>query len=107
MDDRIYSDILSESPFLKPAVGRFIERLRNSLEEMAEALRKGRLEEVGTIAHRIKGAGGTHGFPVVSETALRLERSAREGNLRESEEFLRELHSLAARLTPDPPATSG
>ena len=103
MAEAIYSDALTDAPFLKGAVVKFIDILPQRIREMEAALADGRLEALASVAHRIKGAGGTHGFPVVTERARALEGAARAGEAARTESLLKELVALSQRLVAEPP----
>ena len=103
MGDRIYSEVLAGAPFLKTAVVKFLALLPPRAQEMESALAAGDLEGVATVAHRLKGAGGTHGYPAVSECARALEQAARAGDRDATSALLEEFRSLIDRLAPEPP----
>lgn len=50
---------------------RFAERCRTSLQDLHDA--KSDRQRMTAIAHSLAGAGGTFGFPALSEKAARLE----------------------------------
>ena len=61
-----------------PAFSRgFVERLPGQLDALCEALEEERLEDVERLAHRIKGVGGSYGYPTLSEAARSLELAAK------------------------------
>ncbi len=79
-------------------ISQFINRLDEQLETLEQALSKGDLHEVASLAHWLKGAGGTVGFDVFTEPAKRLEEFAKTGQKIEVETVIKALHSVARRL---------
>jgi HPt (histidine-containing phosphotransfer) domain-containing protein len=55
---------------------RFVQRLPSQLDALCETAEEGRLEGVQRLAHRLKGAGGSYGYPTLSEAAKSLEVAA-------------------------------
>ncbi len=55
----------------------FVGRLPSQLDALCEALAEERLEDAERLAHRIKGAGGSYGYPTLSEVARSLELAAK------------------------------
>jgi HPt (histidine-containing phosphotransfer) domain-containing protein len=58
---------------------RFLVRAAAEREALAAAFARGDLVEVGRIAHGLAGAGGTFGFPALSDAAAGLEEALLEG----------------------------
>jgi HPt (histidine-containing phosphotransfer) domain-containing protein len=48
---------------------------------MSLAAQAGRREELQRLAHRLKGAGGSYGYPELTEAARGLEVAARAGDV--------------------------
>lgn len=87
-----------DDPEFREIVLAFIERFRQQLQVMHEAWQAGRLEELGRLAHWLKGSGGTAGFPILTETARALGKALHEGDEAGVEEKLAELSRLSTRL---------
>jgi HPt (histidine-containing phosphotransfer) domain-containing protein len=68
---------LAESADLRELIELFVDDLPQRLAAMRAATRVGDLDSVGRLAHQLKGAGGSYGFPVVSGAALDVELAAR------------------------------
>jgi HPt (histidine-containing phosphotransfer) domain-containing protein len=60
-------------------VRMFVGELHEDVESMRRALAQGDLERVTLLAHRLKGAAGSYGFPEITRQAALLERAARAG----------------------------
>ncbi len=80
---------LADDPDLGDILDEFIARLPDSLAAMAEALQRGDLTELARQAHRLKGAGGSYGYPMLSDRAAELEQAAK------AHDSARAAHALA------------
>ncbi len=98
---------LESHPRLARVVRTFARTLPTKLELMREALAARRFEELGELAHWLKGAGGTVGFDQFFEPARRFEQHARHQHLPGLEAGLLEMQALSARMVvpPDPDGT--
>lgn len=56
----------------------FLEKRRQDIATMQEALYRGDFQTIQTLAHQMKGSGGGYGFDVISEIGAGLEQAARE-----------------------------
>ena len=88
-------------------VSEFIDRLHRKLESMDEAWRNKDLDQLARLAHWLKGSGGTAGFRVLTEPAVKLERLAQDERVDKIDGALGDIHDLVARierpvLEPDP-----
>jgi HPt (histidine-containing phosphotransfer) domain-containing protein len=54
----------------------FLENRRNELAELRSLVEQADFKKLEQIAHKIKGNGGSFGFPRISEIGKRLEYSA-------------------------------
>ena len=72
----VYS-LLAADADLAELIELFVSELPARLRQIADAAAVGDLETVARIAHQLKGAGGSHGFPQVGPPALKLEQAAR------------------------------
>jgi PAS domain S-box-containing protein len=68
-------------PQLTDILPGFVERLPTQLESLCKALEEERLEDAERLAHRLKGAGGSYGYPTLSEVAKSLELAAKARDL--------------------------
>ncbi len=74
---------------------RFQEDLPITLLQLAQALEKGDLTSIGSLAHQIKGVAASLGYPALGATARVLENAARAGDSQGTAEALRELRDVA------------
>jgi HPt (histidine-containing phosphotransfer) domain-containing protein len=103
MDEKIYSEVLAGAPFLRETVVKFIATLPARVAEMEAALGRGAQEDLRVMAHRLKGTGGTHGYPALSERARTLEGAIKQNDTALVASLLAELRSYIARLVPEAP----
>ena len=60
-------------------VNLFVSELGEEVDEMRTALARGDLAQLGVLAHRLKGAAGSYGFPSLTLHASTLEKQAKAG----------------------------
>ena len=98
----LYSTLPIERPAFREAVEEFIQRLQDQLAAMQQALGAQDFQELGRLAHWLKGAGGTAGFPVFTQPAKHLESLVRDQQCDEIEATVAELLQLAQRIAVSP-----
>jgi HPt (histidine-containing phosphotransfer) domain-containing protein len=76
--DELYYSTLAAEPDLVELVALFVDELPGRLAALTDAASRGDWPAVGSLAHQLKGAGGSHGFAQITPYAWKLERSARE-----------------------------
>jgi HPt (histidine-containing phosphotransfer) domain-containing protein len=81
-----------------PILGRFAARLDEQLKAMDEAYSALDFPQLASLAHWLKGAGGTVGYHAFTEPARTLEERAKAGDGPAAAAALRELHHLGSRL---------
>jgi HPt (histidine-containing phosphotransfer) domain-containing protein len=100
----VFYSKLAADPDLAELVGLFVGELPGRLREISDAAAVGDLESVSRIAHQLKGAGGSHGFPQIGPPALKLEQAARESKSPPAIfAVLEELTEVCDRLRPGLP----
>ena len=90
----VFVSPLAGDPELRELIEQFVAELPERLARMRSAACADNLPEVGRLAHQLKGAGGSYGFPQISAAARELERAARE--LQSATDAWRALDGLAA-----------
>jgi signal transduction histidine kinase/DNA-binding response OmpR family regulator len=101
----IYSTLPMDDAEFREIVEEFIERLHQKVAAMKGALQNGQAEELRQLAHWIKGAGGTAGFPMFTEPAKGLEHAARQNEMTEAGRQIDVIARITARTAM--PAPSG
>ncbi|MEN6406325.1 MAG: PAS domain S-box protein [Thermoguttaceae bacterium] len=74
-EERIVSQYADDSEIVEILPG-FVERLAGQLDAMQKTLSTGQHEELRRLAHKLKGAGGSYGYPLLTETCAVLEQAA-------------------------------
>jgi HPt (histidine-containing phosphotransfer) domain-containing protein len=83
----IYST-LADDPDMAELVEMFIDELPQRMAAADELAGRSDWESLGRLAHQLKGAAGSYGFPELTDSAATLERACRidrdEAAIRES-----------------------
>ena len=96
---------LGGDPELRELLSEFVATLPARVAALAAAA--GDLGRMAALAHQLKGAAGSYGFPTITEAVGRLEAMAKNGGGSEdTQACLRELANLCGRASalPPPPA---
>lgn len=94
-----YYSSLGDDPDLADLVVEFVADLPQRADKMREYHAAADSANLSRIAHQLKGAAGSYGFPIVSEVAGRLEHALRVSHDdREVLESLQSLLSLCDRV---------
>ena len=98
---------LAHHPRLRRVVIAFGEQLNAKLQAMDEARSRGDFEALASLAHWLKGSGGTVGYDTFFEPARLLEEAAKAGDTSAIGDAVAALQTMAARLlVPDEPAAN-
>jgi chemotaxis protein histidine kinase CheA len=68
-----------------------LKEIKNSLQDVKDIHR---LEKIQKIGHRIKGSAGLYGFSELSEIGLRLETTAKSGDISKLPNVIEEFQSF-------------
>ena len=91
---------LGSSPRFHKVILQFIDKLDAELNRAQSSLESGNLEEVASIAHWLKGAGGTVGFDDFTEPAAKLEQFAKAQEAAQVGHVLERLKRLSEAIQP-------
>ncbi len=69
-------------PDLLDLIPPFLQDRRNDLARIALSLHEGDMVTIARLGHSMKGSGRAYGMPHVSDLGRRIEKAAREGDLR-------------------------
>lgn len=94
-DRGIHSNLSVADEEIRGIVQEFVLHLRKRIGTLEEAYRQRDFHEVEELAHWLKGAGGSLGFPQFTQPARRLETAARA----EDEDGMSEELKLIRRIT--------
>jgi CheY-like chemotaxis protein len=85
----------ADDPELAVILAEFVGRLEGRLQEMQAAYAQGRLEELQRAAHCLKGAGGSYGYPSLTDSCKVLEDAVKA----QDEEAIKAALDLVGKLT--------
>ena len=76
-DQPIYSTFGAD-PDLADLVEMLVEEIPDRIAALLKMVESSDWEGTTTIAHQLKGAGGSYGFDIITDRALVLEKAARD-----------------------------
>ena len=85
---------LADDPEIAPILDAFVNRLGEQVLGMRDALAQGRWEELQRLAHNLKGAGASYGYPSLTEAARSLEDAAKAASAQDAGAALEALAAL-------------
>jgi CheY-like chemotaxis protein/HPt (histidine-containing phosphotransfer) domain-containing protein len=88
----------ADDPQIADILPGFVERLPEQLEALCKAMAEERLEDAERLAHRLKGAGGSYGYPALSEVARSLELAAKARDVGRATVTLAEVKEVCAAI---------
>ncbi len=94
----IKSTLPTDDPEFLEIVVEFADRLHEQLGKMQEAWEHQELTQLASLAHWLKGSGGTAGFPAFTKPAAALEKLAKENRSDEIAAALADVFDLAKRV---------
>ncbi|MCX5683037.1 MAG: response regulator, partial [Planctomycetota bacterium] len=80
-DPEVMRSQYADDPDLAEVLVKFVAGLPEQVESMSRASQAGLREELQRLAHRLKGAGGSYGYPSLTEAARQLEFAARDNDV--------------------------
>ena len=89
---------LASHPKLGRIVARFVEQLPVKLAQMDNAMARADMQELASLAHWLKGAGGSVGFDDLFEPAKALELAAKADDQPAAVQVMADLHRLEHRI---------
>ena len=84
---------------IREVVAEFAATVPERLDAIEKALELLDYDSIASLAHALKGAGGTAGFACLTEASARLEDSAKQQQADAIAGVIGELRSLHERLT--------
>ncbi|HET6246454.1 MAG TPA: ATP-binding protein [Tepidisphaeraceae bacterium] len=96
------STLPSSDPEFCQIIVEFVDRLHQQLGAMQQAWEKQDLSELASLAHWLKGSGGTAGFAALTDPARKLEQLARDKKLEEIAGAIGALNELAEHIVVPP-----
>lgn len=74
----VTSELIAEDPDLRALVEMFAAELPDRLESLAQAQREADFQALSTLAHQLKGAGGSYGYPQLTELGAEMEQAFKQ-----------------------------
>ena len=71
----------ASDPELAEVLDQFVAGLTSPLAAMRNAFENDHMSEVIRLAHQLKGAGGSYGYPMLSDLAKVIESAAKASDL--------------------------
>lgn len=85
-------------------VQEYVQGLPDKVTKLRSLLAAGDIESLACLAHKLKGSAGGYGFPMITEEAARLEKTAKANkDLEELEQCVRELSDMCSRAASKAP----
>lgn len=91
----LFSQLLREDAELRDVVEEFVEGLAGRVEELKKAYERMDFDMLTMLAHRLKGAAGSYGYPEISHICSQMEQRFRDHQLNDFAKFISELTSMA------------
>lgn len=91
----LHSQILSDDADLRDIVEEFVAGLAGRIEKMSAALQAHDLAQLQRLAHQLKGAGGSYGYPEISEVGATIEARLRAQDAGDANGWIARLNELA------------
>lgn len=92
----LVSSLLAEEPDMRDLVEEFITGLEERAGEFAAAFADREWDRLRVLAHQLKGAGGSYGYPEFSALGATMETAFRNHAGDGFEQWMRELGELVA-----------
>ena len=104
----LFSTLPTQNRAYREIVEEFIPRLHEQLAALQQALKKHDFAELGQLAHWLKGAAGTVGFPMFTQPAKQLMECVKAQRYEGIEKIVAEIQELGRRVAvrPDEPVES-
>jgi len=95
-NDKLVSELLREEPDLHDIVEDFVDGLSDRIVHLKQAFDELDWSQLKTLAHCLKGAGGSYGYPVISRLAAQMEKDFKNHRTNDFDTQIHQLESLAA-----------
>ena len=103
--EAVYYSVLGDDPDLSDIVALFVEEMPLRVRHLRGHFRCANWEELGRLAHQLKGAAGSYGFDQLTPFAARLEKTVRSGESQAAiQAALEDLVDACGRLRAGAPA---
>jgi CheY-like chemotaxis protein/HPt (histidine-containing phosphotransfer) domain-containing protein len=100
-DTPLISALPADDEEFREIIVEFVDRLQDKLTRMDAAIEANAMEELASLAHWLKGAGGTVGFDAFTEPSRELETRAISDQLEDARNVFDQIRRLADRIVID------
>jgi HPt (histidine-containing phosphotransfer) domain-containing protein len=94
--DKLVSELLCEDPDLRDIIEEFVDGLSDRIVHLKLAFDELDWSQLRTLAHRLKGAGGSYGYPQISQLAARMEQNFKTHRADDFDTQIHQLERLAS-----------
>lgn len=94
--ERILSELLVEDPDMRDLVEDFVGILDQRVDELKQAYEAADWAQLTQLAHQLKGAGGSYGYPNLSSMAADMEQEFRAQTGEQFSDWVRQLEQFVA-----------
>jgi HPt (histidine-containing phosphotransfer) domain-containing protein len=92
------SSELANDPDLCIVAEMFVERLNQLTDSIKQAMQDGDVKKLKDLFHEIKGAGGSAGFPILTEKSAYIEKLIIDNKPDELKKSLDEFYNICSRV---------
>ncbi|MBX2823266.1 MAG: Hpt domain-containing protein [Gammaproteobacteria bacterium] len=96
---KFHNTLIYQNEKFRPLAERFMARLGDKLKEMQQAVESQDMATVASLAHWLKGSGGSVGFGALTEPAAELENAAKNGEADQVPTLFESLLSICSQLS--------
>lgn len=97
-EEPIHSELVQQDPGFADVVSEFVAGLDRRLRAMQEAAAQVDFHNLRSLAHQLKGAGGGHGYAILTEVPGALEEQALAKQIDTCRQYIDELTPLVKRV---------
>lgn len=91
---RLISRLVQDDPEMADIVTEFVEAIPARIESLREAWREQSWDRLKTLAHQLKGAGGSYGYPDITTLGAAMEQGFKARQAQEFDRWIEELDAL-------------
>lgn len=92
----LVSQLLQEDTDLRDIVEEFVQELVVRVDELQKAHEKHDWDMLSVLAHRLKGAAGSYGYPEISQLCAKMEQGFRAQQADEFDAWIQELNGMTS-----------
>jgi HPt (histidine-containing phosphotransfer) domain-containing protein len=91
---KLVSELVREDPSMRELVLEFVNTLDDRIAELQQAYERLDWQQLAKLAHQLKGAGGSYGYPELSELAATMEQHFRTQSVGSFKHWIEQLAQL-------------